>query len=154
LNIQIFGVQPLAGIAPQFDRSADQLQQLAISLGATRDALGQNRADVQRVGSDLTQLNAELESVAASLDQPGVLGLGTQALLPFEFAFYGMCLLFVLQSVFSLVAGVTLYRVQRALGTEPLFPMLARGNVAAGEDVTTATTTAASGGGRDRAPSL
>src|SRR4051812_6217673 len=41
MNLQIFGVQPLAGIAPQVNRSADQLQQLAISLGSTRDALAQ-----------------------------------------------------------------------------------------------------------------
>src|SRR5215207_7693679 len=45
MNIQIFGLQPLATIAPQFDHSADQLTQLAISLGLTRDALGQNGRD-------------------------------------------------------------------------------------------------------------
>src|SRR6266851_5420741 len=51
--ISILGFQPLAGIAPQFAHSADQLQQLAISLGLTREALAQNSADVQRVGADL-----------------------------------------------------------------------------------------------------
>jgi hypothetical protein len=121
LNIQILGLQPLAGLTPQFNRSADQLQQLAISIGATRDALGQNSNDIKRVGNDLAQLNTELESVANSLEQPGILGLGTQALLPFQLAFYGVCLLVVLQSVFSIVAGVALYRLQRALGSEPLF---------------------------------
>ena len=46
-----------------------------------------------------------------------------QSLLPFEIAFYGMCLLVMLQSAFSIVAAITLYRLQRALGrTEPLFP--------------------------------
>src|SRR5207237_6605623 len=55
MSIQIFGLQPLAGIAPQFNHSADQLQQLAISLGGTRDGLAQNRNDIQRVGTDLTQ---------------------------------------------------------------------------------------------------
>src|SRR5262249_13529946 len=113
LNIQIFGVQPLAGIAPEFDRSADQLQQLAISLGATRDALAQNRNDIQRVGTDLTQLNGELNSVANSLEQPGTLGLSTQALVAFQFVFYGVCLLMLLQSAFSLVAGIALYRLQK-----------------------------------------
>ncbi len=140
LNITIFGLQPLATIAPQFNRSADQLQQLAISLGSTRDALGQNRSDVQRVGTDLTQLNAQLDSVAASFDRPGALGLGTQALLPFEFAFYGMCILVLLQALFSIVGGVALFRLQRALGGEPLFPM-----------VRTATTTDVHDGARDLA---
>jgi hypothetical protein len=139
LNVQIFGLQPLASVAPQFDQSADQLQQLAISLGATRDTLAKNGADIGRVGRDLNQLQLELESVAQALNQPGVLGLGTQALLPFQVAFYGMCLLMLLQSAFSIVAGVALYRLQRALGTQPLFPFALR----------TATTTAALDGARD-----
>jgi len=129
-SLTIFGLQPLAGLGPQFDRSADQLQQLAISLGTTREALGQNGADVQRVGRDLGQLQVELDAVAAALSQPGVLGFDTQGFLPFQVAFYGMCLLVVLQSAFSIVAGITLYRLQRALGADPLFP-LARSRVGA-----------------------
>jgi uncharacterized phage infection (PIP) family protein YhgE len=120
--ISVLGVQPLAGIAPQFNTSADQLQQLAISLGSARDALAQNGNDVGRVGGDLNQLQGQLDAVATSLSQPGVLGLDTQSLLPFQVAFYGMCLLVILQSAFSIVAGVVLYRLSRALGAEPLFP--------------------------------
>ena len=125
-GLTILGFQPLAGIAPQFATSADQLQQLAISLGATRDALAQNGSDVQRVGSDLGQLQLQLDAVATSLGQPGVLGLEPQGLLPFQVAFYGMCLLVILQSAFALVAGVVLHRLQRALGGEPLFPHVTR----------------------------
>ena len=124
--INILGFQPLASITPQFASSADQLQQLAISLGVTRDALRQNGTDVQRVGSDLNLLQAQLDIVAASLSQPGVLGLDTKGMLPFQVAFYGMCLLVFLQSAFSIVAGVVLYRLQRALGAEALFPALGR----------------------------
>ena len=140
LNITIFGLQPLAGIAPQFNNSASQLQQLAISLGTTRDALGQNRADVQRVGTDLTQLNAQLDSIATSLDRPGVLGLGTQALAPFQVAFYGICLLALLQALFSIVGGVVLFRLQRLLHSESRLAT-----------VRTATSTAVHGGAHDLA---
>jgi hypothetical protein len=122
--VSLLGVQPLAGVAPQFDASADQLQQLAISLGATRDSLAQNGSDVQRVGTDLSQLQTQLDAIAASLSQPGVLGLDAQSLLPFEVAFYGICLLVALQSVFSLIGSLALYRLQRAMGVEPLFPHL------------------------------
>ena len=121
--VSILGIQPLAGLSPQFGDSADQLQQLAISLGGTRDALAQNGSDIQRVGSDLNRLQTQLDAVAASLSAPGVLGLDAQSLLPFQVAFYGMCLLVILQSAFSIIAGIVLYRLQRALGpTEPLFP--------------------------------
>jgi hypothetical protein len=121
-NLSIFGVQPLAGVSPQFSQAADQLQQLAISLGQTRDSLAQNTTDVARVGSDLSELQGQLDAVANSLSKPGVLGLGPETLLPFEVAFFGMCLLVILQSAFSLVAGVMLFRLQRALGTDALFP--------------------------------
>lgn len=120
--VSVLGVQPLAGVAPDFDTSADQLQQLAITLGTTRDALSQNGDDVRRVGGDLGLLQTQLDAVASSLDQPGVLGMDARSLLPFQVAFYGMCLLVVLQSAFSIVAGAALYRLQRALGGEPLFP--------------------------------
>ena len=118
----ILGFQPLAGVGPQFATTADQLQQMAITLGATRDALAQNGSDVQRVGTDLAQLQVQLDAVATSLSQPGVLGFEPQALLPFQVAFYGMCLLVILQSAFALVAGFVLYRLQRALGEDALFP--------------------------------
>jgi hypothetical protein len=120
--LNVLGIQPLANVAPQFTTSADQLQQLAVALGATRDSLSQNSADVQRVGSDLSRLQSQLDAVATSLSQPGVLGLDPQSLLPFQVAFYGMCLLVIVQSAFSIVAGIALYRLQRALGGVPLFP--------------------------------
>ena len=125
-GLTVFGVQPLGGLAPQFNASADQLQQLAIQLGGARDALSQNGTDVQHVGGDLNQLQTQLDSVANSLSQPGVLGLDAQSLLPFQVAFYGMCLLVILQSAFSIVAGVVLYRLSRALGAELLFPHIRR----------------------------
>jgi hypothetical protein len=121
-GLSVFGVQPLAGVRPQFDRSADQLQQLAIALGSTRDALGQNGADVQRVGADLTRLQGELDAVARSLGEPGLLGLDGQDLLPFQLAFYGLCVLVILQSALSLVVGVAVFRLSRMLGSAPLFP--------------------------------
>jgi hypothetical protein len=122
-TLSLFGIQPLAGLSPQFDTSADQLQQLAITLGTTRDALNQNGADIARVSADLLQLRQQLDTVAKSLDQPGVLGFDPQGLLPFQIAFYGMCVLVLLQSAFSIVVGVVLYRLQRALGLAPLFAL-------------------------------
>jgi hypothetical protein len=133
-GVTLFGLQPLSGLAPQFNASADQLQQLAIQLGGTRDALAQNGNDVQQVGGDLNQLQGQLNSVANSLSQPGVLGLDTEGLLPFQLAFYGMCLLVILQSAFSVVAGVVLYRLSRALGAEPLFPHIRRATTIDGSD--------------------
>jgi hypothetical protein len=142
-SISVLGIQPLATLAPQFNASADQLQQLAITLGATRDSLAQNGTDVQSVGTDLRTLQVQLDAVATSLNQPGVLGLDAQSLLPFQLAFYGMCLLVIVQSAFSIVAGVALFRLQRALGGEALFPHI-------NQTARTATTSDVAGHGHVR----
>ena len=112
--IIVFGVRPLASVSPQFSASADQLQQLAIQLGTTRDALAQNSGDIGRVGRDLGQLQTQLDAVAVSLNKPGALGFGAESLVPFQVAFYGLCLLVIVQSAFSLIAGIVLLSLKRA----------------------------------------
>ncbi|HLZ25974.1 MAG TPA: hypothetical protein VKV73_01480 [Chloroflexota bacterium] len=119
-DLTIFGIQPLAGLQPEFDSNADQLQQLAISLGLTREALAQNGSDVGRVGGDLSHLQAQLDALATSLGQPGLLGFDTHGLLALQIAFFGMCVLTLLQSAFSIVAGVGVYRLQRIVAAQPL----------------------------------
>jgi hypothetical protein len=52
--------------------------------------------------------------------------------VPFQVAIYGMCLLVIVQSAFSIVAGVVLYRLQRALGGEALFPHIKRATTSDG----------------------
>jgi hypothetical protein len=120
-SLTIFGIQPLTGITPQFDKDADQFQQLAIALGNTREALGQNSSDVQRVGGDLSQVQSQLDALATSLNQPIVFGMGANGLLPFQAAFFGVCALIVIQSAMSIAASVVLFRLQRAMGQQPLF---------------------------------
>ncbi len=126
-SLTFLGLQPLAALQPQFDNSADQLQQLAISLGGTRESLAQNGADVGRVGADLTSLQMQLEGLATSLAQPGVLGFDTSSLLPFQIAFYAICLLILVQSGFSILGGFVLYRLERNLSSQP--PVLERRGV-------------------------
>lgn len=129
--VNLFGIQPLASLSPQFDHSADQLQGLAIALGTTRETLGQNQSDIGKIGGQLGALRTQLEDVATSLDKPGVLGLDARGMLPFQVAVYGMCLLVILQSGLSIVAGLTLSRLARALGDEPLFPHVTRRGLSA-----------------------
>jgi hypothetical protein len=143
-GLNILGVQPFITLQPEFDNSADQLQLLAISLGSTREALGQNGSDIGRVGGDLGRLQTQLDGLATTLGQPGLLGFDLpSSLRPFQLAFVGLCVLVLVQSVFSLVAGVVLFRLQRAMGSAPLFPFL--------EDKSrTATTNGVHGVGRVR----
>jgi hypothetical protein len=125
-SLTFLGIRPLGTLQPDFDRSADQLQQLAISLGATRESLAQNGSDVGRVGTDLTNLQTQLDALAVSLGQPGVLGFDARSLVPLQIAFYAICVLILVQSVFSILGGVVLYRVQRSLIAQELRALDAR----------------------------
>lgn len=117
LNIQIFGLQPFAGLVPQFTQSADQLDQLSTTLATTRDSLDQNRQDVRRVGADLGEVQVQVNGLATTLDRAATLVTPGAQLLPFQVAFYGMCLLFALQSLFSLLAGLALVGQQETFAT-------------------------------------
>lgn len=118
LNFTIFGVQPFATVAPRFVAMADELDQLSTTLAATRDSMKQNSADVQQLGGNLGALKTQLDQIATSLDAMSTEG---GQLTPFIVAVFGMCFLVALQSGFSVVAGIQLLRLARALGTRPLF---------------------------------
>ena len=115
VQVQIFGIEPLGGLAPQFQQSADQLDQLAATLASTRDALQSNSADVARVGGDLRGVQQQVNTLAATLDRAGVLVPPAEAEAPFKLAFLGMCALFALQSLFSLLAGIALLREHESI---------------------------------------
>ncbi len=112
MQVDVFGFRPLAPIAPRFDQGAVQLTQLASTLATARGALGRNGADVARLGGDLATLQRQVDALSTSVDQAGLLFATRQRLLAFQVAFYGMCLLVALQSLFSLVAGGALLRQQ------------------------------------------
>lgn len=118
MNVQVFGIQPFASVIPQFQQSADQLTQLAITLGDTRDSLKQSSANVQQTATDLNQLESQLRGMSSTLQGATAYGAMGQQLLPFQVAFYGMCLLVALQSLFSIIAGFALMRLTQPAPTQ------------------------------------
>jgi hypothetical protein len=117
MQVQILGLQPLISLAPDFDRGGEQLARLATELAGMRDGLSQNARDVQLVGTDLARLESRLDAIADSLDEPGLLSLGLDNLLPFKIAFYGVCGLVLLQSLVSLIVGIALWKPARTATT-------------------------------------
>lgn len=108
LNVEVFGVQPFAQVVPQFDTSATDLQQLSGILGNTRDALSANDQQVAQIGTDLSQLQQQLNAMSTTLNDATAFGDIGQTLVPFEVAFYGVCLLLILQSLFGIALGLAL----------------------------------------------
>lgn len=122
VQLDVFGIQPFGGLAPQFDLSASQLDELSVTLRATQDSLGQNSRDILRVGSDLAAVQRQVTVLADTLAGMDLMAAsGQQSFLPLQVAFFGLCLLLGLQSLFALIAGVALLRYasgvrMRALG--------------------------------------
>ncbi|HEY7600377.1 MAG TPA: hypothetical protein VH741_10665 [Candidatus Limnocylindrales bacterium] len=91
MTIDIFGIQPLAGLAPSFETSATNLDLLAGDLAAIGTALDGSRTDTQTVATGMDDLAAAItdlrRSVAASPDMSATIGaleplrLGLLALL-------------------------------------------------------------------------
>lgn len=118
MQLQVFGIQPLVTLAPQFEQGAEQLLQLAITMGDTRDAMSTNRSQISRVTSELAQLQREVGQVADSFDRSTQSLAAPGQLLPFQVAFYGMSGLVLIQSLFSLVAGFALMRHRERIRVE------------------------------------
>jgi hypothetical protein len=116
VQVQVFGIQPLAGLAPQFEQTAGQLDDLAVTLANTGTALGQNSADITRVSRDLAVAQRQIDDVAGLVEDIDILAAsGQAALLPFKVAYFGMCVLVVLQSLFTFIGGLALLRHARLL---------------------------------------
>ena len=63
MELSVFGAQPLLPLASEFDASAEQAAALADTLELVAGSLGDTRADVGRIGSELAGLSAELETL-------------------------------------------------------------------------------------------
>jgi uncharacterized phage infection (PIP) family protein YhgE len=113
MQINIFGLQPLAGLAPGFSNAATQLSGLSTDLATIGQSLDSNRDDAQAVAQSLDELSTsladfktavnsgpQLDDVARSLDS---LRIGILALL----AWLGAL------AVGSIVAGIGCFVVAR-----------------------------------------
>ncbi|MBI2755126.1 MAG: hypothetical protein HYX52_00285 [Chloroflexi bacterium] len=113
-GVQVFGLAPFAAIGPQLEANATQMDDLSTALAATGTALRANQGDAGRVGQNLQALRTQVDTVAATIDRlPAAAFTGDQG--PLETLFYGMCILFAMQSIFSLLAGAALVREQESL---------------------------------------
>jgi hypothetical protein len=83
MRISIFGSQPLAGLAPPFERADSQLQQLGADLDAIGAALDANAGQVRTTALDLTRLRRSVDRLVTGVEATGDIGVsaGSLALL-------------------------------------------------------------------------
>jgi hypothetical protein len=107
-QFDIFGVQPIAGMAEPFLESGQQLDSLSADLSRTSVALGSNATDMQRLSADFQRLKVEVDGLTqtvARLPADPTSGGGAQRL---ETALTAMLAWIGLQALASLFAGLTI----------------------------------------------
>jgi hypothetical protein len=75
MSITVFGAQPFVALAADFERGADQLDELGESLDRIGGTLGANRDEMSAVSRDLAALAAQVELVDAATSEPPPLRL-------------------------------------------------------------------------------
>jgi hypothetical protein len=103
MDVTILGTQPLAQLADEFVASADQAEALAGTLDGVGSSLGDTRADVARIGPELSALGAELTALG---DTPNAASAAT----PLRLFVVLLLVWLVMQAAGSLAAGVVLLR--------------------------------------------
>jgi len=103
MDITILGTQPLAQLADEFVASAGQAEALAGTLDGVGSSLGDTRADVARIGPELSALSAELTALGDTPD-------AASAATPLRLFVVLLLVWLVMQSAGSLGAGVVLLR--------------------------------------------
>jgi hypothetical protein len=82
MRISIFGSQPLAGLAPPFERAESQLQQLGADLDAIGAALDANAGQVRTTALELTRLRGSVDRLVTGVEATGDIGLSAGSLAP------------------------------------------------------------------------
>jgi hypothetical protein len=112
IEIPLVG-QPLAGLAPGFDTSGQNLDLLGTNVAAIGTALEANRADVNVTATNLSDLADSVHTLTTSVrDGPGV-AISTSTLDAVRFAIYAVTAWLVLFAIGCLVAGAYLINVSR-----------------------------------------
>jgi hypothetical protein len=113
-EVTVLGVQPLAQLAPQFDRAALQLQQLGTDMDGIGTAMTRNSADVEKARADIGRIRVQVEALASAAEATGI-PAGTPAELSImRLALYALIAWLALLALASVTGGLALLRASRA----------------------------------------
>jgi hypothetical protein len=112
MNVQIFGAQPLAGLASGFDNAAGQSEELAADLDAVGTALAQNTTDLETSRKDLAALSQRVDLLVASVETTPF-GVGQEPFIA-ELVFVALLIWLAVPAVASIALGVALLRTVAA----------------------------------------
>lgn len=108
ITIPIIGGQPLAGLAPGFDNTGQQLALLSEDLSAIGTALDLNRADVIATAEDLTELAVAVGDLSAAVSDGPTVDISLETLDAMRLAIYAVTGWLVMLAIGCVVAGLYL----------------------------------------------
>lgn len=113
MSIQVFGAQPLIGLASGFHQAGAQLELLAIDLVTIGGALDANRADTVTTASNLDTLAQSVHSLTEAVRTgPGV-EIAESTLDAYRLAIFGVAGWLLLLALGCIAAGVYMLRLGR-----------------------------------------
>lgn len=112
MNVQIFGTQPLAGLASGFDNAGGQSDELAGDLDALGTALAQNTTDLEMSRQDLAALSERVDLLVAAVETTPF-GVGQEPFIV-ELVFVGLLVWLAVPAAGSIAVGAALLRTVAA----------------------------------------
>jgi hypothetical protein len=112
MGLTVFGIQPFAAIAPQFDRAATQLQRLSSDLQGIGTALNRNSADLTTARTNLERVRSQVDRLATAADETEVPAATSSELELIRFGLYGLLAWLALQAAACVVLGLFLMRAR------------------------------------------
>jgi hypothetical protein len=110
MRVTIFGLQPLAELAPQFERAGAQLQQLGGDLDGIGAAMSRNVGDVQRARADLTRVQRQVEKLAIAAETARIPAGTAGDLMAIRLGAYALAAWLGGLALACVFAGVALWR--------------------------------------------
>ncbi len=113
MNITVFGAQPLAELAPGFERAAAQLTDLGTDLDGIGAAMVRNADDVERARADLLELRRQVDELVLAAERTQIPVGSPAALGTLRLGLYGLIVWLAAPAVASLLLGLALWRATR-----------------------------------------
>ena len=107
-SFQLFGIQPMAGMAQPFLESSDRLDTLSQDLTRTSGAIGANATDMQRLSADFNRLKVEVDGLAQTVSRLPTDPTSGEGARRLETALSAMLIWIALQGVGSIALGLAL----------------------------------------------
>ncbi len=113
MQLTIFGVQPLIGLAAGFEQSRVQLDLLAEDVATIATALDANREDAVEVADGLDELGASIDRLRAAVAGGPDLAEMMDGLEPVQLAVLALVGWLLLAALGSILAGLLCWRASR-----------------------------------------